>query len=113
MSQRREAQEEYKTDPRVQAVSKEEVKLFAAMVRACGEEEESEELAAQSDEQVASSLLWLQDNWLVSIEFDGEDVGFRLLGPLSAGKRGERVAPVGEGVRASRRDRRRKKRRKR
>jgi hypothetical protein len=111
MSQRREAQEEYKTDPRVQAMSKEEVKLLAAMVRACGEEE-SEELAAQSDEQVANSLLWLQDNGLVSIEFDGEDVGFRLLDPLSAGQRGERIAPAGEGVRPSRRDRRRKKRRK-
>jgi hypothetical protein len=95
MSQRREAQEkEYKIDPRVQAMSKEEVKLFAAMVRACGEEEESEELAARSDEQVASSLLWLQDNSYISIEFDGKEVGFRLLDPPSAGQRGrgERVA---------------------
>src|SRR5919206_2147596 len=107
MSQRREAQqeEEYQIDPRVQAMSKEEVKLFAAMVRACGEEE-SEELAAQSDEQVASSLLWLQDNGYISIEFDGEGVGIRLLDPPSAGQRGERVAPSEVEVRPSRRDRR-------
>jgi hypothetical protein len=113
MSQRREAQEEeYKIDPRVQAMSKKEVKLFAAMVRACGEEE-SEELAAQSDEQVASSLLWLQDNGYISIEFDGEDISIRLLDPPSTGQRGERLAPSGAEVPPSRRDRRRKKRRKR